>query len=146
MLAGPTCAHEYTADALQHRPLQEFTRAGFWRDDTFYDLARGWAERTPDRVAVRSANGDITYERLLGLVDAFASDLDAAGLTQGQRVALWLPSRPETIIALLACSRNGYICCPSLHRDHTVGEIVDLLRRMRAAAVVAEVRLWCRRQ
>ena len=45
----------------------------------------------------------------------------------GQRVAVWLPSRIESVVALLACSRNGYVCCPSLHRDHTVGEIVELL-------------------
>ena len=45
----------------------------------------------------------------------------AAALRPGQRVAVWLPSRVETAIALLACSRNGYVCCPSLHRDHTVG-------------------------
>jgi acyl-CoA synthetase len=116
----------------------EYTQAGFWRDDTVYGLVRGHAERTPDRIAVRSASGDLTYGRLVELVDAFASELDASGLYQGQRVAVWLPSRPETIIALLACSRNGYICCPSLHRDHTVGDIVALLRRMRAVAVVAE--------
>jgi len=117
----------------------EYTRAGFWRDQTFYGLVRDHAERTPDRLAIRSASGDITYGRLIELVDVFAGDLDANGLRQGQRVAVWLPSRPETIIALLACSRNGYICCPSLHRDHTVGDIVDLLKRMRAVAVVAEV-------
>jgi acyl-CoA synthetase (AMP-forming)/AMP-acid ligase II len=117
----------------------EYTRAGFWRDQTFYGLVRDHAERTPDRLAIRSASGDITYAKLIELVDAFAGDLDANGLRQGQRVAVWLPSRPETIIALLACSRNGYICCPSLHRDHTVGDIVDLLKRMRAVAVVAEV-------
>ena len=39
---------------------------------------------------------------------------------------------------MIACSRNGYVCCPSLHRDHTVGEVVKLLDRMRAAAVLAE--------
>jgi acyl-CoA synthetase len=117
----------------------EYTRAGFWRDQTFYGLVRDQAERTPDSLAIRSASGDLTYGRLIELVDAFAGDLDANGLRQGQRVAVWLPSRPETIIALLACSRNGYICCPSLHRDHTVGDIVDLLKRMRAVAVVAEV-------
>jgi acyl-CoA synthetase len=117
----------------------EYTRAGFWRDQTFYGLVRDRAERTPDSLAIRSASGDLTYGRLIELVDAFAGDLDANGLRQGQRVAVWLPSRPETIIALLACSRNGYICCPSLHRDHTVGDIVDLLKRMRAVAVVAEV-------
>lgn len=116
----------------------EYTRAGFWRDDTFYELVRGHAERSPDRIAVRSASGDLTYARLIELVDAFARDLDESGVRQGQRVAVWLPSRPETIVALLACSRNGYICCPSLHRDHTVGDIVALLKRMRAVAVVAE--------
>lgn len=119
--------------------LEEYSRAGFWRDETFYDLVQGHAARTPDRVAVRSASGDITYGKLIGLVDAFADDLATAGIAQGQRVAVWLPSRPEIIVALLACSRNGYICCPSLHRDHTVGDILDLLNRMRAAAVVAEV-------
>jgi acyl-CoA synthetase len=118
--------------------LTEYTRAGFWRDDTLYALVRAHAAKSGDRVAIRSAAGDLTYRQLLALVDAFASDLDAAGLRQGQRVAVWLPSRPETIIALLACSRNGYVCCPSLHRDHTVGEIVDLLQRMRAAALVTE--------
>jgi acyl-CoA synthetase (AMP-forming)/AMP-acid ligase II len=118
--------------------LEEHTRTGFWRDDTFYDLVRGWAQHSGNRVAVRSASGDLTYGELIALADAFASDLDAAGLAQGQRVAVWLPSRAETIVALLACSRNGYVCCPSLHRDHTVGDIVDLLIRMRAAAVVAE--------
>jgi hypothetical protein len=40
--------------------------------------------------------------------------------------------------ALLACSRNGYVCCPSLHRDHTVGEVVALVDRMRAAALIAQ--------
>jgi acyl-CoA synthetase len=41
-------------------------------------------------------------------------------------------------VALLACSRNGYVCCPSLHRDHTVGEILALLRRTRAAAFIGQ--------
>lgn len=51
-------------------------------------------------------------------------------------MAVWAPSRVETAVTLLACSRNGYVCCSSLHRDHTVGDIVQLLRRMRAAALV----------
>jgi len=55
-----------------------------------------------------------------------------------QRVAVWLPGRLEVAIALLACSRNGYVVCPSLHRDHTVDEVVALLMRMRAAALICE--------
>jgi acyl-CoA synthetase len=118
--------------------LEEYTRAGFWRDETFYDLVRAHSERAPDRVAVRSLAGDLNYGKLVELADAFAGELEAAGLAPGQRVAVWLPSRPETIVALLACSRNGYVCCPSLHRDHTVGDIVELIKRMRATVVVAE--------
>ena len=34
--------------------------------------------------------------------------------------------------------RNGFVCCPSLHRAHTVAEVIALLIRMRAAAVVTE--------
>jgi acyl-CoA synthetase (AMP-forming)/AMP-acid ligase II len=118
--------------------LNEYTRGGFWRDETFYDLVRAHAESAPERVAVLSSGSGLTYGKLIKLADAFASDLEAAGLTRGQRVAIWLPSRPETIVTVLACSRNGYVCCPSLHRDHTVSDITSLLKRMRAAAVVAQ--------
>jgi acyl-CoA synthetase (AMP-forming)/AMP-acid ligase II len=117
---------------------QEYYRAGFWRDDTVYALVKAHAERTPDRIAVRSAHGELSYRALLTRVDAFADDLAHKGVMAGQRVAVWLPSRPETVIALVACSRNGYVCCPSLHRDHTVGDIVGLLTRMRAVAIVAQ--------
>ena len=80
----------------------------------------------------------MTYATLVAAADALAADLGARGVRPGQRVAVWLPSRVETAVALLACSRNGYVCCPSLHRDHTVNEIVTLVERMRAAAVIAQ--------
>src|ERR1700733_3800499 len=43
----------------------EYHRAGFWRDDTVYALVRDHANRTPDRIVVRSAQGDLTYSALL---------------------------------------------------------------------------------
>jgi acyl-CoA synthetase (AMP-forming)/AMP-acid ligase II len=118
---------------------REYHRAGFWRDDTFYALVSMHAERAPRQTAIRSRFGDLTFHDLVALADGFANDLAAKGVVAGQRVAVWLPSRIETIVALLACSRNGYVCCPSLHRDHTVSDIIALLKRMRAAALVAEV-------
>jgi acyl-CoA synthetase (AMP-forming)/AMP-acid ligase II len=118
---------------------EQYYRAGFWRDDTVYSLVRAHAQRTPERIAVRSAHGALSYRALLTQVDAFADDLARKGVTAGQRVAVWLPSRRETIVALVACSRNGYVCCPSLHRDHTVADIVGLLTRMRAVVLVAQI-------
>ena len=116
----------------------EHYRTGFWRDDTIYALVQAHAARMPDRIAIRSAQGDLSYRELVAHADAFASDLASKGVIAGQRVAVWLPSRAETVTALLACSRNGYVCCPSLHRDHTVGDILALLKRVRAVAIIAE--------
>jgi len=52
----------------------------------------------------------------------------------GQRVGVWLPSRIESVVALLACSKSGAICSRRLHRDHTVGEVAELMQRTRAVA------------
>ena len=51
---------------------------------------------------------------------------------------MWLPNRVEAVIVFLACSRNGYVCNPSLHQNYTVAEIVGLLERTNAAALFAQ--------
>jgi acyl-CoA synthetase len=118
--------------------LDAFYKSGFWRDQTIYAVARQHADAAPQRFAVRDRLRRVSYGDLLARADAFADDLQRQGVRRGQRVAVWLPSRVETAVALLACSRNGYICCPSLHRDHTVSDVATLVRRMRAAALVTE--------
>lgn len=120
--------------------LREFHRAGYWRDETIYSLVARHATRVPDKVAIRERCRHITYRSLIDASDRLAAELRRRGARRGQRVAMWLPSRIETAVAFLACSRTGYVCCPSLHRDHTVGEIAELLERMRAVALIAEAR------
>ena len=78
----------------------------------------------------------LTYRQLLAATDAFAADLASYGARAGERIGVWLPSRIESVIALLACSKSGAVCCPSLHRDHTTGEVVELMQRTRAVAFV----------
>jgi acyl-CoA synthetase len=118
---------------------RQFYAAGHWRDDTIYSLVRGHARATPEKVAIRERFRTVTYGALVDGADRLAAALRREGLRPGQRVAVWLPSRIETAVAVLACSRNGYVCSPSFHRDHTVGEVVDLMKRMQAAALIAEV-------
>ncbi|HTS41921.1 MAG TPA: AMP-binding protein [Xanthobacteraceae bacterium] len=118
--------------------IKKYYSAGFWRDDTIYSLVRGHAERTPASFALRDRFRRITYRELAAAADALAADLASRGVAPGQRVSVWLPSRMEGVIALLACSRNGYLCCPSLHRDHTVGEVIELLQRTRSAAFIGQ--------
>jgi acyl-CoA synthetase (AMP-forming)/AMP-acid ligase II len=124
---------------LSRRRLDETYASGHWRDDTIFSLVMRHAQATPDRIAIRDRSGTLTYSELAARAEALSRHLSRSGVRQGQRVAVWLSSRIETAIALVACSRCGYVCCPSLHRDHTVGDIVELMNRMRAAAFIGEI-------
>ncbi|MDP6173389.1 MAG: AMP-binding protein [Rhodospirillales bacterium] len=124
--------------SLSAKKIRELYDQGFWRDDTIYGLVWDNAGKTPDKTAIRERARTISYARLVDGVDRLAGALAGSGLSAGDRVAVWLPSRIETAVALLACSRNGYVCCPSLHRDHMVGDIVELLERTEAAGLIAE--------
>ena len=118
--------------------IAAYTAAGLWGDETIYHLAARHARTTPQARAVRDRHRRLSYAELVAAADRLAAHLAGQGIHRGHRVAVWLPSRVETAIALLACSRNGYVCCPSLHRDQSVGEIVALVDRMRAAALIAQ--------
>ena len=118
--------------------LATYTAAGFWGDETIYQLAARHARTTPRAYAVRDRYRRLTYAELVAAADRLAAYLAGRGVLAGQRVVVWLPSRIETAIALIACSRNGYVCCPSLHRDHRVAEVAALIDRVRAVALIAE--------
>jgi acyl-CoA synthetase (AMP-forming)/AMP-acid ligase II len=123
---------------LSSELMRHYYAAGFWRDDTIYALVAAHARRAPEKYAVRDCLRRVSYRALVAAADRLAADLAGRGIRPGQRVSVWLPSRIECAVALLACSRNGYVCCPSLHRDHTVGDILALLGRTRSAALIAQ--------
>jgi hypothetical protein len=91
---------------------------GLWRRDTLYSLLCGYAERRPQAFALRDGTRRLTWRELLAMVDAVAADLHMAGLKRGERVSVWLPNRVESVAILLACSRQGYVCNPSLHQNY----------------------------
>ena len=117
--------------------LAAYTAAGFWGKETIYHLAARHARANTDAFAVRDRYRRLTYAELVSAADHLAGHLAGHGLRPGDRVAAWLPSRVEAAVVLLAFSRNSYVCCPSLHRDHRVAEIVALIDRVRAAALIA---------
>ena len=117
--------------------IEKYEAEGFWQGDTIYSLVRWHAEHTP--AGVRGARpvppADLSRScwprrmRSPPISPAMAS-------APGQRVGVWLPSRIESVVALLACSKSGAICSPSLHRDHTIGEVVELMQRTRCVAFI----------
>jgi acyl-CoA synthetase (AMP-forming)/AMP-acid ligase II len=123
---------------LDTERLRGYRASGFWGEETIFQIMAAHAARAPQAFALRDRFRRITYGELLAASERLARDLEARGLRAGQRLAVWVPSRIETAVALLACSRNRYVCCPSLHRDHTVADVAGLLDRMRAAALIYE--------
>jgi acyl-CoA synthetase len=115
-----------------HDPRQAsaYYASGVWQDQTLYALLQFHARERPEAWALRDSARRMTWSRLLAWTDAVAADLAAAGLRKGSRVSVWLPSRIESVVVFLACSRNGYICNPSLHQNYTVAEIVRLIERI----------------
>lgn len=75
-----------------------------------------------------------SYAALSAAADALAFVMSAAGLA-GERVALMLPNRPETVIAYLACFTAGAICAP-LNSRYAPPEIERALRRARPAWLI----------
>lgn len=51
----------------------------------------------------------ITYGELLEKVSAFAGALDGLGVKKGDRVVIYMPMIPESLVAMLGCARIGAI-------------------------------------
>jgi len=119
-----------------HDPVRgmEHYRRGWWQPDTFHAILARNAAARPDRPALRDSARRLTWRELAAWVDRVALELEQAGLRPGDRVCVWLPNRVETVVLLLACSRNGYVCNPSLHQSYTVADVTKLAGRVQAAA------------
>lgn len=120
-----------------HNPQQarDLYLSGIWQQDTLYTMAKRHARARPSACALRDINVRLTWREMLEWADNIAEQLRATGLSAGDRVAVWLPSRAEVVLVLLACSRNGYVCTPSLHQNNTVQEICGLLKRIQCKAL-----------
>ena len=58
---------------------------------------------------ITGAQRTITYEELLGEVQALAQVLKDKGVAKGDRVIIYMPMVPEAVVAMLACARIGAI-------------------------------------
>lgn len=123
-----------------HQPnaAEAFYHSGLWQKDTLYSLARQHAEQSSERVALVDRQRRLTWREVVNWADGIAADLRSYGLVAGDRVCVWAGNNAEVIALLLACSREGFACNPSLHRSHTCAEVAGLVERLDARALVAQ--------
>jgi len=96
------------------------------------DLMRGHAERTPDKIFLRSIDqgSDITWDALYRLSNRIAAFLTARGVGAGDRVAVLSENSLETLILYFGILRHGATFCTvnvEVNATH-LGEMLDRLQ------------------
>ncbi len=91
------------------------------------DLVARSAQRNPGAPALTARTTTISYTDLHERTERAAAGLRDLGLDGGERVAVFLDKRIETIVALLACSRAGGVFVPvnPVLRPRQVRHILD---------------------
>ena len=123
-----------------HHPAaaMSYYNSGLWQKDTFYSLLQHNARNFGDRIALVDSRRSLTWAQLKAWTDGIAADLKTFGLVKGDRVSSWISNRAESVALFLACSREGFVYNPSLHRSHTCDEVGNYLRRLAPRAFVSE--------
>lgn len=115
----------------------ELARAREWNWGAIID--RHVHER-PERVALRYRGASTTWRQLREQTDRLADELAAAGVVEGDRVAIVLLNRPEYFVAVAAITELKAIAVPVNFRL-APAELAFILSDADAAAVVTEAAL-----
>ena len=117
---------------------RDYHDRGWWTEESFYELGWSHAMRHPDRFAARDSQRRLTWSELIRLSDAIAVRFEDAGLERGDLISMCVSNRIEVLGVLLACSRNGYVCHPSIHKTMSRREVVEVLQKFRPSILITE--------
>ncbi|HQU98589.1 MAG TPA: acyl-CoA ligase (AMP-forming), exosortase A system-associated [Nitrosomonas sp.] len=80
--------------------------------DLFHDLIQNSATTRPDAEALCYQHETLTYASLAQQVGQIAQGFSALGLRRGDRLAIYLEKRFESVIAMFAATRSGGVFVP----------------------------------
>ncbi|MEZ5266839.1 MAG: AMP-binding protein, partial [Acidimicrobiales bacterium] len=106
--------------------VETVQRGGTRPPVALHDLLRSTAVRTPQARALTFRSETLCYGELWDRVEAFARGLVSVGVQRGDRVAVLLDKRIETVVAIFGASAAGAVVVPAnpLLRPHQVGHIL----------------------
>jgi acyl-CoA ligase (AMP-forming) (exosortase A-associated) len=106
-----------------------------------HELLSTSADRSPDAPAIKFKKAAVCYAELSRRADSFARALISAGLGRQERVAVYLPKRPETVTTIFGTTMAGGVFVPvnpllkppqvgHILRDCTVRVLVTTAQRL----------------
>lgn len=98
-------------------------------------LLQSAIQKDSGKIALRSGEHSISYSELDHAVAMVAAGLHAMGISQGERVAWYLPNCMEAVWVTMACYRIGAIAVPLNYR-YVTEEIADVVTRTDASLLV----------
>jgi amino acid adenylation domain-containing protein len=104
---------------------------------TVHRLIEAQAQRSPDKVAVRSAGLTLTYRQLMQRADAVASALRARNVGRGQTVGLAVSRSADMVAGLLGILRAGAAYVP-IDPTHPADRRTYVVRDAGAAVLLSE--------
>src|SRR6185437_7781536 len=121
----------------QHQPWdlhQPWEQSPQW--STLPRLIRAAAARHGDRLAVATADRELTFNDVVEASTQVARGLVAAGVEPGDRVAIWVENRCEWPVICLGAWQAGAVVVPVNTRLKGI-ETADILRRTAARVLFA---------
>ncbi len=104
---------------------------------TLSELLRSHARHFPHKTFLVCEDKAWTYGEYFSQVEKLAQVLVEHGVTRGQPVCLYLPSRPELAFAYHACQLIGAIATP-MSAMYRSGELTKILARTSARVVITD--------
>lgn len=77
-----------------------------------YQLIEQSCARTADAPALLWRDQSLSYSELQGQVESFAGGMQALGVQRNERIAVYLPKQPETVVALFGSNRADAVFVP----------------------------------
>jgi non-ribosomal peptide synthetase component E (peptide arylation enzyme) len=89
--------------------VDEYTRDGYWTDETFYDFYERNVREFGDREALVDSKYRLTWGQAKRLVDGIAQAWVERGIPRDARVIIQSPNSVYGFLARIACERAGLI-------------------------------------
>ena len=102
-----------------------------------HEMIREQVKKTPSAVAVRSQDGELTYEDLDTLANAVAHDLCSRGVVPGNLVGVCMERSLEMVVSLLGILKAGAAFVP-FDPEYPQGRLVRMLADARPVILLAD--------